>query len=215
MKILVLNSGSSSLKFQLLSLDDSSEEVLADGAVERIGLPDSRCRMKGLGLPELEETLAIKNHAKAFSVLLEWLGTGIGIDAIGHRFVHGGELFRAPVQISKENLAQLESLNDLAPLHNPHNLAGYLAAVEVFADVPHVAVFDTAFHHTIPRANYLYGLPWRYYADHKIRRYGFHGSSHQYIAECLPGLLQREAKEIHAISLHLGNGCSVLRDARR
>ncbi|MBN1515649.1 acetate kinase [Candidatus Sumerlaeota bacterium] len=222
MRILALNCGSSSLKFQLFELEMkdggiTDERALARGDIERIGRDDAACRFSRIGGVEFSAVRAEKNHRDAVHTVLDWLREQEGllqqgapaVDMIGHRFVHGGERFREATPIVAELLPEFERLNRLAPLHNPHNLAGYHAAFQEFPGARHVAVFDTAFHRTIPPRAYFYGTPYAYYEKHGVRRYGFHGSSYQYIAERLPQLIERPPETIHAIAAHLGNGCST------
>ena len=223
MNVLVLNVGSSTLKFQLIRTDadriaQATDERLARGQIERIGGEAILTLEAGSREPE-RGVASLRNHAAAVDHLLHWLtdaasGVGLGtigaIDAVGHRVVHGGEHFTRSVRIDDAVLRQLESTIELAPLHNPHNLSGIRAARAALGPaVPQVAAFDTAFHHTLPEAAYLYALPYQYYRRYQIRRYGFHGTSHRYIAHRYRQLTGRSRKDTNVVTLHLGNGCSA------
>ena len=189
MKILVVNCGSSSLKFQLI--DSETEQVSASGLCERIGL-DGSITYKKNG-EKYQETIDLPNHGVALKKVLDsLLDEKIGvikslkeIDAVGHRLVHGGEKFSSSVVITEEVIKEIETCNDLAPLHNPANILGVRACQEVMPGVPNVAVFDTAFHQTMPKKAYLYGLPKEYYEKYGVRRYGFHGTSHSFVSKRL------------------------------
>jgi len=190
MKILVLNAGSSSLKFDLFevtpeSIEANSERVLAKGEVERVA---------GMG--------------EALQSVFQQIGSA-AVDAVGHRIVHGGDRFHQSVIIDEEVEKQIEELSILAPLHNPNNLEAFRAAREHLPDVPQIAVFDTAFHHTLPPRAYVYGLPYEYLTEKKIRRYGFHGISHRYVSWRFAQIHRRERSDYRMITCHLGNGCSV------
>ncbi|MFA6256248.1 MAG: acetate kinase [Candidatus Absconditabacterales bacterium] len=194
MKILVINSGSSSLKYQLLDMSQNS--VVAKGIVEKIGVKGS----------------SVKNHKDALTLALADLSVHGTIDAIGHRVVHGGEYFKNPVIITDEVIARITECSDLAPLHNPANLEGIRACISLLPNIPQVAVFDTAFHQTMQPAHYLYALPTKYYETYKIRRYGFHGTSHQYIYDKLvtsDELRVTGKKPQKVITCHVGNGVSI------
>jgi acetate kinase len=211
-KIIAINAGSSSLKFQLFEMP--SEKVVTNGIVERIGLPDSIFTISVNG-EKMKETTNIPNHDVAVKMLLDKL-TNLGIiesldeiEGIGHRVVHGGELFTDSVLITEEVLAQIKELSDLAPLHNPANITGILAFKQVLPSVPAIAVFDTAFHQTMPENAYLYSLPYEYYEKYGIRKYGFHGTSHKYVSERAAEMLGRPLEQIRLISCHLGNGASI------
>jgi acetate kinase len=221
-KVLVLNCGSSSVKFQLVETDlaaaaAGTDRVLARGLVENIG-GAAMLRYEPAGRTPLRESAEILDHRQAIERSLELLTRAdVGvlrerreIEAVGHRVVHGGERFQASVAIDDEVLRGIEECFELAPLHNPPNVKGYRAAREVLA-VPQVAVFDTAFHQSMPREAYLYGLPWVLYQRHGIRRYGFHGTSHRFVAQRLAQRLGRavDDPELRLITCHLGNGCSV------
>ncbi len=222
MKILVLNSGSSSVKFQIIETDlermnAHRDETLASGLVEKIGLADSRLVLKVPGRPTYQDYHEILEHRAAIEWVLRVLVDpehGIlekvdEIDAVGHRVVHGGEAFASSVLITPEVLSMIDECSVLAPLHNPANLRGYRAAHAILPDVPHVAVFDTAYHQTMPAHSYLYGIPFQFYTKHHIRRYGFHGTSHRYVAFRASQILGWKREERRYITCHLGNGCSV------
>ena len=211
-KIIAINAGSSSLKFQLF--DMPSETVITKGLVERIGLEDSvfTLTVEGEKVTEIKD---IPNHEMAVSMLLDKLiGLGIissysEIEGVGHRIVHGGETFSQSVLIDDEALEQIEALSELAPLHNPANVTGIKAFRKVLKDIPSVAVFDTAFHQTMPESSYLYSLPYEYYKQYGIRKYGFHGTSHKYVSERAAALIGRPLEHLRLISCHLGNGASI------
>ncbi|MGM9986128.1 MAG: acetate kinase [Bacillaceae bacterium] len=211
-KIIAINAGSSSLKFQLF--DMPSEEVVTKGLVERIGLQDAVFNIEVNG-EKIKEVCEIPNHDVAVKMLLDKL-TSLGvissldeIEGIGHRVVHGGEKFADSVLLTEENIEAIEQLSDLAPLHNPANLTGIKAFKEVLPNVPAVAVFDTAFHQTMPEKSFLYSLPYEYYKKYGIRKYGFHGTSHKYVSERAADLLGRPLEELRIITCHLGNGASI------
>ncbi|MGL4818482.1 MAG: acetate kinase [Bacilli bacterium] len=211
-KIIAINAGSSSLKFQLFEMPH--EEVITKGIVERIGLPDSIFTITVDGEKQTETT-HIPDHRVAVGMLLEKL-TSLGIissldeiTGVGHRVVHGGELFNDSVRITEEVLKDIEGLSDLAPLHNPANVVGIRAFLEVLPNVPAVAVFDTAFHQTMPERSYLYSLPYEYYKQFGIRKYGFHGTSHKYVTQRAADILGRPLETLRLISCHLGNGASI------
>lgn len=223
MKILVLNVGSSSLKFQLIDTDHDAIEGnrdrrLARGQIERIGGEAILTLTAGSAEPS-RRTARIRNHSEAVEQLIAWLtdpSSGVDIassaeiDAVGHRVVHGGERFTKSTLVDPAVWRQLEELIDLAPLHNPHNLRGISAARAVLgATVPQVAVFDTAFHQSLPETAYLYAIPYQYYRRYKVRRYGFHGTSHRYVAHRYRQLTGRTREETRIITLHLGNGDSA------
>jgi acetate kinase len=199
MKILIINCGSSSIKYQLYAMPE--EKVLAKGMLEKIGEKGSKIANHTEGLKQILHDLVTGKKAP-----LESLSE---IGAVGHRVVHGGELVKNAGLIDKKMLKIIEDCCKLAPLHNPANLAGILAVKAILPKVPQVAVFDTAFHQTIPAKAYLYALPHEYYRKYKIRRYGFHGTSHQYVAQTAAEMLDKPLKKLKLISCHLGNGCSV------
>lgn len=214
MKVLVINCGSSSLKYQLI--DSDSEEVLAKGLCERIGI-DGALTYQKAGLDKEKSNPKMPTHKEAIQLVLDALtnpDTGAiedlsEVDAIGHRIVHGGEKFASSVIIDEEVLEAVEGCNDLAPLHNPANLIGIRACQELMPDVPMVAVFDTAFHQTMPPKAFLYGLPYEYYAKYKVRRYGFHGTSHSFGSKHFAEFAGLDLKKSKIIVAHLGNGASV------
>ncbi len=223
MNVLVLNVGSSSLKFQLVRTDDdrllnNTDERLAKGMVERVGGEAIYTYQPSVGGPQ-RGSIPLPDHRSTLGHLLTWLtsddsGAVLGsigeIDAVGHRVVHGGELFKKSVLITPDVQRGIENNIDLAPLHNPANLRGIAAAREVLgAGVPQVAVFDTAFHQTLPPQAYLYAIPYQLYRRHSVRRYGFHGTSHRYVAARWRKLTERSREETNIITLHLGNGCSA------
>jgi len=211
-KVLAVNAGSSSLKFQLIEMPE--EDVIAQGIMERIGLEDSVITFELNGSEE-KEVIDIPDHEEAVRVLLEKL-TSSGsiqsldeINAVGHRVVHGGERFSGSVRITEQVIYEIDKLSELAPLHNPANLTGIIAFKEVLPNVPMVAVFDTAFHQTMPEKSYIYSLPYEYYEKYGIRKYGFHGTSHQYVSERAAEMLGVSIKQLRLISCHLGNGASI------
>ncbi|MBE2908121.1 acetate kinase [Anoxybacillus flavithermus] len=211
-KVIAINAGSSSLKFQLFNMP--SEEVLTKGVVERIGFEDAIFNITVNG-EKIKEVTPIPDHAVAVKMLLDKLiELGIiqsfdEIEGIGHRVVHGGEKFSDSVLITDETLKEIEDLSDLAPLHNPANVVGIKAFREVLPNVPAVAVFDTAFHQTMPEQSFLYSLPYEYYEKFGIRKYGFHGTSHKYVTQRAAELLGRPIEQLRLISCHLGNGASI------
>ncbi len=217
MKILVLNSGSSSLKFQLFMKADLS--VLSSGLIEQIGAATSAAKLSFVDSSgaekELKQSYPVADHREAIKVMSEMLReSGTLVDTgelagIGHRVVHGGEAFHQPVRIDETVIAAIEELIPLAPLHNPANLMGIRVAMEHVAQIPQVAVFDTAFHQSIPEHAYLYALPYTLYEKQKVRRYGFHGTSHSYVARQAALYLNRPVEELNIITLHLGNGASA------
>ena len=210
--ILAINAGSSSLKFQLLKMPE--EYVTAIGQIERIGLPGSFIKLKSEALNTKKEQ-AINNHADAVALLLEMLiSEGVvrsyeEIDGVGHRVVHGGEVFSDSVLITDEVLEKLEELSSLAPLHNPANIVGIKEFQKALPGVPAAATFDTAFHQTMTESSFLYPLPYEYYEKYGIRKYGFHGTSHKYVTERAAVLLNRPLEDTRLISCHLGNGASI------
>lgn len=214
MNVLVINCGSSSLKYQLI--DSKSEAVLAKGLCERIGI-DGRLVYQKAGLEKEMTEAAMPTHKQAIQMVLDALineKTGAlkslsEIDAVGHRVVHGGEKFAASVILTTEVLEAIEECNELAPLHNPANLIGIHACRELMPEVPMVGVFDTAFHQTMPRKAYLYGLPYEYYEKYKVRRYGFHGTSHSFVSKHTAEFLGMDLNHSKIIVAHLGNGASI------
>ncbi|ANX13204.1 acetate kinase [Fictibacillus arsenicus] len=211
-KIIAINAGSSSLKFQLLQMPE--EEVLTKGLVERIGLNDSIFTIEVNG-EKIKEVKDIQDHSEAVSMLLDKLikhniiSSLDEIEGIGHRVVHGGEKFNDSVLITEEVLKEIEEISYLAPLHNPANVVGIKAFKNVLPNVPAVAVFDTAFHQSMPEKSFLYSLPYEYYEQYGIRKYGFHGTSHKYVSERAAELLGRPVEQLRLLSCHLGNGASI------
>ena len=214
MKILVINSGSSSVKYQLLDMEN--EEVLCKGIAERIGLHGSRIVHRKGGEKHIIER-ELPNHEVALQGVLEILtDEKLGviknlseISAVGHRVVHGGEKFSGSVLIDDEVMKALEENIDLAPLHNPPNIMGIRAVQKLLPGVPNVAVFDTAFHQTMPKKAYLYAIPIELYEEHRIRRYGFHGTSHRYVSKRAAEILGKPYESLKIITAHLGNGASI------
>lgn len=214
MNILVVNCGSSSLKFQLI--DSETENVLAKGICERIGI-DGRLTYDPYNGEKMVKFMDMPTHTEAIQYVLNALmneKTGViksldEVGAVGHRVVHGGERFTQSVLIDEDVKSAIEACNDLAPLHNPANLIGINACQKLMPDTPMVAVFDTAFHQTMPPKAYLYGLPYEFYEKYKIRRYGFHGTSHSYVSKRTAEILGRPYEEMKTIVCHLGNGASL------
>ena len=214
MNVLVINCGSSSLKYQLINSD--TEAVLAKGLCERIGI-DGRLVYQKAGCDKEVTESAMPTHKQAIKLVLDALlneATGAikdlsEIDAVGHRVVHGGEKFATSTILTEEVIAVIEECNDLAPLHNPANLIGIRACQELMPSVPMVAVFDTAFHQTMPNVAYMYGLPYEYYEKYGVRRYGFHGTSHSFVSKRAAEILGKDYKELKTIVCHLGNGASI------
>ncbi|WP_018921736.1 acetate kinase [Salsuginibacillus kocurii] len=210
--ILAINAGSSSLKFQLLQMPE--ETIVTKGVVERIGLEKPELTIEVNG-EKVKQTPVITNHEEAVSSLLEALTAHKiiesleDIDGIGHRVVHGGEKFSDSVLINEDVLAGIEEVSELAPLHNPANITGIRAFREVLPNVPAVAVFDTAFHQSMPKDKYLYSIPYEYYQEHGIRKYGFHGTSHKYVSQRAAELLDKPLEEVKLITCHIGNGASI------
>ena len=214
MNVLVINCGSSSLKFQLINAE--TENVLAKGLCERIGI-DGRLTYQPAGGEKEKSDLAMPTHTEAIQFVIDALTnekTGVvksldEIGAVGHRLVHGGEKFASSVVITDEVKKAVEECNDLAPLHNPANLIGVAACEKLMPGTPMVAVFDTAFHQTMPEKAYMYGLPYEYYEKYKVRRYGFHGTSHSFVSKRAAEVMGKSYDEVKTIVCHLGNGSSV------
>ena len=214
MNVLVINCGSSSLKFQLINSD--TEAVLAKGLCERIGI-DGRLTYQPAGGDKTTEDKAMPTHTEAIQFVIDALtdkergvvGSLDEIGAVGHRVVHGGEKFASSAVITDEMLKAVEECNDLAPLHNPANLIGIAACKELMPNTPMVGVFDTAFHQTMPEKAYMYGLPYEYYEDYKVRRYGFHGTSHSFVSKRTADVLGKSYDNLKTIVCHLGNGASI------
>ena len=216
MNILVINCGSSSLKFQVI--DTGTKAVLAKGLCERIGIDGSITYQNVRdGLGKDKQDIQIEDHKKAISLVLSALtdaGKGViksrdEIGAVGHRIVHGGEKFTKSVIIDEDVIAAIREVSDLAPLHNPANLTGVEACKALMPDTPMVAVFDTAFHQTMPAKAYMYALPKKYYDQYKIRRYGFHGTSHSFVSKEIAAYLGKKPEDLKTIVAHLGNGASI------
>ena len=215
MKILVLNCGSSSLKYQLFNMDD--EKVLAQGIAERIGLNDSILTHKTSNGDKHKINLNFKNHKEALNKILELLTSkeyGVlkslsEIEAVGHRVVHGGEKYSKAVLVNEDVKKSIKELFSLAPLHNPANLIGIEVCEELMKNVPMVALFDTAFHQSMNSEEFLYAIPYELYKENGIRKYGFHGSSHKYVSEKAAELVKKNIKNLKIISCHLGNGASL------
>jgi len=211
-KIISVNAGSSSLKFQLFEMP--SEDVLTSGVIERIGLSDGIFNMKIRG-EKVKKIADIPNHKVAVQLLLDALMEYKVVDqlnditGVGHRVVHGGEFFSGSVVIDGDVFDKCNQLIELAPLHNPANMTGYLSFKEALPDATHVAVFDTAFHQTMTAEHYLYPIPYQYYQDYKIRKYGFHGTSHLYVSQRYAEIVGKDVKDVNVITCHLGNGASV------
>ena len=212
MKILVINSGSSSIKFQLIEMPEQS--VLANGMVERIGLEGSKIELK-VDDQEFEEVRSIQNHEQGLEMVAKiLLEPSVGllkdadeIDAVGHRVVHGGSSFSKTVLINSEVKEKIKELFSLAPLHNPHNFKGIEVSEKIFKRASQIAVFDTAFHQSMPEEAFRYAIPESFYSNHQIRAYGFHGTSHKYVSKKAIAYLGKKDSKI--ITVHLGNGCSI------
>lgn len=212
MKIIAVNAGSSSLKFQLLKMPE--EEVLVSGIVERIGMDYSEIKIK-LDGQKINERFECSDHSVAVDLLLDKLleleivQSINEIDGVGHRVVHGGEKFSDSVVITDEVIKAIEEVSDLAPLHNPANLTGIKAFQKALPHIKGVAVFDTAFHQTMDKETFLYGVPYEWYTKYGVRKYGFHGTSHKYVAERVAQIIGEDVKNLNTIVLHLGNGASI------
>ena len=216
MKVLVINAGSSSLKYQLIDVD--TKDVIAKGLVDRIGISDSNVIYKpAMGKTGFAVVRDVKDHTEAIRLVIDAMLDPVNgviksmdeIDAVGHRVVHGGEKFTAPVLINDAVMGTIETLTDLAPLHNPANMMGIRACREIMPNAPMVAVFDTAFHQTMPAEAYIYALPYEAYTDNMVRRYGFHGTSHNYVSKVAVEMLGKPAEETKIVTCHLGNGSSI------
>ncbi|ASS95888.1 acetate kinase [Peribacillus simplex] len=211
-KFMAINAGSSSLKFQLFEMP--SEKVITKGLVERIGLKNSAFTLSVEG-EKISETMDIPNHEVAVGLLLKKLidhriiDSFEEIEGVGHRVVHGGEIFSDSVLITEDVIEEIEKLSELAPLHNPANITGIKAFGKILDDAPAVAVFDTAFHQTMAAGSYLYSLPLEYYENYGIRKYGFHGTSHKYVSQRAAEMIGRPIEKLRLISCHLGNGASI------
>lgn len=214
MNVLIINCGSSSLKYQVINSD--TEDVLAKGLCERIGI-DGRLVYQPAGKDKITTETSMPTHKQAIQLVLEALidkDHGVlksldEIQAVGHRVVHGGEKFAKSCILTEEVLKAIEECNDLAPLHNPANLIGINACKEIMPNIPMVAVFDTAFHQTMPSKAYIYGLPYEYYEKYAVRKYGFHGTSHSYVSQKAAEFLKKPYDNLKTIVCHLGNGASI------
>jgi acetate kinase len=208
-QILVINSGSSSLKFSLLEVE--SESVIASGIAERLGTAEASLKVGGNDAKNIEEPLPNADHRAALRRVIDHIRGLVAneVDALGHRIVHGGEYFRDAVIIDDEVIRRIEELRDLAPLHNPPGAQGIRVASELFPQKPQVAVFDTAFHQTLPPHAFHYAIPPEFYSKYRVRRYGFHGTSNQYVTQELARRLGRPLTELQLLTAHLGNGCSA------
>ena len=215
MKVLVINAGSSSLKYQLIDMD--TKAVMAKGLCERIGIDGKLTHQGNTTEEKYKADIAMPTHSDAIKAVIdilldkEWgvISDMSEIDAVGHRVVHGGEYFADSVIITDKVIKAIEACIPLAPLHNPPNLTGINACREVMGDVPMVAVFDTAFHQSMPQKSYMYAVPYEYYQKYKIRRYGFHGTSHKYVSQQAAEMLGRPIESLKLITCHLGNGSSI------
>ena len=210
--VLAINAGSSSLKFQLIRMPE--ETLVTKGLIERIGIKDSIFTIEVNG-EKIKDVKDIKDHEEAINIMLDsFKQHGIiddinDIAGIGHRVVHGGELFPTSALVTDKVEEQIESLSELAPLHNPANLMGIRAFRKLLPNIPHVAVFDTSFHQSMPEQSYLYSLPYQYYKDYGIRKYGFHGTSHKYVSQRAAEIMNKPIEELRIISCHIGNGASI------
>lgn len=215
MEVLVINCGSSSLKFQLI--DSQKEHVLAKGLCERIGIDKSSITYQSDKCEKMTKEVDMPTHNEAINAVISALTdekTGVindmsEVKAVGHRVVHGGEYFSSSAIVDEDVLEKIEKCNYLAPLHNPANVIGIKACMKIMKDTPNVVVFDTAFHQTMPEEAYLYGIPREYYEKHKIRRYGFHGTSHSYVSKRVVQIMNKPVEELKTIVCHLGNGASI------
>lgn len=215
MTVLVINAGSSSLKYQLI--DMNNENVLAKGVCDRIGISGSIIKHKTFDSRNIEKEIEMSTHKDAISALINVLtdkDTGVikslsEISAVGHRVVHGGEKFFKSAIINDEVMKTIEECVELAPLHNPPNITGIKACQHIMENVPQIAVFDTAFHQTMPKKAFIYALPYEYYKKYKLRKYGFHGTSHKYVSERAAVILKKSADKLKVVTCHLGNGSSI------
>ena len=217
MVILVLNCGSSSIKYQVIDMEAASSKLLAKGLVERIGLPEGDLTHKPVGKEPFEAHQPIPDHTTGISLVLKALTDPVHgvissldeVKAVGHRVAHGGEFFPASCLVDEEVKTKIRSLFEIAPLHNPANLEGVLSIEKVLPGVPQVTVFDTSFHQTIPATNYMYALPYAYYEKYRVRKYGFHGTSHKFVARVGAELARLDINHSKIITCHIGNGGSV------
>lgn len=212
-----MNCGSSSIKYQVIDINDQNDTLLAKGLVDRIGLPDGRLTHKPVGKEVYDVVMPIEDHTKGISLVLEALTNDVHgvvkdlaeIKAVGHRVAHGGEFFHSSVVVDEDAKAKIRSLFELAPLHNPANLEGILSIEKVLPGVAQVAVFDTSFHQSIPAINYLYALPEKYYDKYRVRKYGFHGTSHKFVAKVGAELVGLDINNSKIVTCHVGNGGSI------
>ena len=217
MIVLVLNCGSSSIKYQVIDINEQSNALLAKGLVDRIGLAEGSLTHKPTGKDKFEKVMPIADHTTGISLVLEALTDaehGVIADlaevkAVGHRVAHGGEFFKSSVVVDEQAKENIRSLFEIAPLHNPANLEGILSIDKVLPGIPQVAVFDTSFHQTIPAINYLYALPYEYYDKYRVRKYGFHGTSHKYVAKVGAEMVGLDFENSKIVTCHIGNGGSV------
>ncbi len=215
MKILVINAGSSSLKYQLI--DMANDQVMAKGLCDRIGIAGSNFKHKVPGKDDYKAEIPMKNHEEAIKVVIDTITSkehGVinsvdEINAVGHRVLHGGEKFSGSVLIDEHVIKTIEECCELGPLHNPHNLTGIRACEDLMGNIPQVAVFDTGFHQTMPDYAYMYALPYEYYEKYKVRRYGFHGTSHRYVSRRAAEMLGKDPADLKIVTCHLGNGSSI------
>ena len=217
MIVLVLNCGSSSIKYQVIDINEQSDALLAKGLVDRIGLPEGIFTHKPTGKDKFEKHMPIADHTVGISLVLEALTNAehgvisdlAEVKAVGHRVAHGGEYFQSSVIVDEQAKENIRSLFEIAPLHNPANLEGILSIDKVLPGIPQVAVFDTSFHQTIPAINYLYALPYEYYEKYRVRKYGFHGTSHKYVAKVGAEMVGLNFENSKIVTCHIGNGGSV------
>ena len=217
MIVLVLNCGSSSIKYQVIDINEQSDALLAKGLVDRIGLPEGIFTHKPTGKDKFEKHMPIADHTVGISLVLEALTDATHgvisdlseVKAVGHRVAHGGEFFQSSVIVDEQAKENIRSLFEIAPLHNPANLEGILSIDKVLPGIPQVAVFDTSFHQTIPAINYLYALPYEYYEKYRVRKYGFHGTSHKYVAKVGAEMVGLDFEISKIVTCHIGNGGSV------
>jgi acetate kinase len=215
MKILVINCGSSSLKYQLIDME--GEKVLCKGNCERIGIPGSKITHKTADGYQVERDASFANHTEAFTMLVDMMTKGDGavisdvkeINAVGHRVAHGADMFPHSCLVDEDVIAKIDSLSEIAPLHNPAHIQGIRAAQRIFGDIPQAVVFDTSFHHSMPSKAYMFAIPYNYYKEYHIRRYGFHGTSHRYVSKKCAEIMGRPIESLKIITCHLGNGSSI------
>ena len=217
MNILILNCGSSSIKYQVIDMNDEGHKLLAKGLVERIGLSEGALTHKPVGKEPFEVHQAIPDHSVGIDLILKALTDPVHgvidsldqLNAVGHRVAHGGEFFAGSALVTPDSIAKVRECFEMAPLHNPANLQGALSIASILPNVPQVFTFDTAFHQTIPAENYLYAIPYRYYSEYKVRKYGFHGTSHKYVAQKAAELVGIDPDKSRIITCHIGNGASI------